>query len=353
MERPYTGKEYIAAVFRRERTDRVPVRAFHGLRAGLELASVTAKEVRTKPDKYVLVLAALYEVLPQDAVSVLVADEALFAEAAGKQLGFTFADVRARAAAGTSLLEDKSTLAQFELPDLEQGERLPYYLEICQGALSAIPDAAVDPMFTSPWSTAMMMRGPQNMLLDIQDDPSFLRELLGYTTELANMVGAALLETGVDVLTLADPSAGCSLISPAMFRQWVEPYLRETIEHLKDLSDTPIVLHICGYIDPIMEDLVSLGVDGISIDGPSSLERLVEVSQGRVVVEGNCPTGLYLTGTAEEIEARVRECIDVAAAGNGYILCSGCQVPDNAPLENVRHFLEFGRRYGRHEKAAA
>lgn len=35
MERLYTGKEHIAAVFRRERTDRVPVRVFHGLRPGL------------------------------------------------------------------------------------------------------------------------------------------------------------------------------------------------------------------------------------------------------------------------------------------------------------------------------
>jgi uroporphyrinogen decarboxylase len=353
MKRSYTGKEHIAAIFRRERTDRVPVRVFHGLRPGLELASVTAKEVRTEPDKYVLVLAALYEVLPQDAVSILIADEALFAEAAGKRLSFTFVDVRARAAAGISLLEDKSTLAQFELPDLEQGERLPYFLEICQGALCAMPDAAVDPMFTAPWSTAMLMRGPQNMLLDTQDDPPFLHELLSYTTDVAKMVGAALLDTGADVLTIADPSAGSSLISPTMFKQWVEPYLRETIKYLKRQKDIPIILHICGQVDPIMEDLVSLGVDGISIDGPSSLERLVQVSKGRVVVEGNCPTGLYLTGTAEEIEAQVRECVDVAAGGNAYILCSGCQVPDSAPLENVRHFLEFGQQYGRYEKAAA
>jgi MtaA/CmuA family methyltransferase len=245
-------------------------------------------------------------------------------------------------------LEDKSTLAQFELPDLEQGERLPYYLEICRGTMSAIPDAAVDPMFTSPWSTAMVMRGPQNLLLDTQDDPPFLRELLKYTTEVVKMVGGALLATGADVLTIADPSAGCGLISPTMFRRWVEPYLRETISHLKHLRDTPIILHICGYVDPIMEDLVNLGVDGISIDGPSSLERLVEVSNGMVVVEGNCPTGLFLTGTMEQIEAQVKECVDIAAAGKNYILCSGCQVPDNAPLESVSRFLEFGRRYGRY-----
>jgi uroporphyrinogen decarboxylase len=195
----------------------------------------------------------------------------------------------------------------------------------------------------------MLLRGPQNMLLDIQDDPPFVHELLSYTTEVAKMVGAALLEKGVDMLTIADPSAGSSLISPTMFKQWVEPCLQETINHLKGPKDKPIILHICGYVDPIMEDLVSLGVDGISIDSPSSLEMLVKVSQGRVVVEGNCPTGLFLTGTTEEIEAQVTECLDVAASGNAYILCSGCQVPDSAPLENVRHFLEFGQRYGRYE----
>ena len=351
MERSYTGKEHIAAVFKGERTDRLPVRVFHGLRPGLELAGVSAKEVRTKPHKYVDVMAALYEILPQDAVSVLVADEALLAEAAGERLGFTFADVRARAAKGAALLQDKSTLAQCELPDLKRGRRLPYYLDICRGVSSALPDAAVDPMCTAPWSAAMMLRGPQNMLLDIKDDPPFLHKLLNYTMELTKAVGAALLETGVDVLTLADPSGGCSLISPAIFHQWVEPCLRTTIKYLKNISDTPIILHVCGYVDPIMEGLVNLGADGISLDDPSSLEKLIQVAQDKVVVEGNFSTGLYLTGTAQEIEAQVQACVDTAA-GSAYILCSGCQVPDNAPLENVKHFLEFGRQYGQYERAA-
>jgi len=99
-----------------------------------------------------------------------------------------------------------------------------------------------------------------------------------------------------------------------------------------------------------MEDLVSLGVDAISMDAPASLKKMVEVSQGKVVIEGNFPTELYVEGTKAEIAERVKQSIDIAAEPSGYkyILCSGCQVPDNAPLENVNHFLEFGRQYGRY-----
>jgi uroporphyrinogen decarboxylase len=151
-------------------------------------------------------------------------------------------------------------------------------------------------------------------------------------------------------LTIADPNAGSGVISPKMFREWVKPYLGETIDYIKSRFRKPICLHICGYIDPIMEDIVSLGVDAISMDSPASLKKMVEVSQGRVVIEGNFPGELYVEGTKEQIEEKVKESIDTAAEPSGYkyILCSGCQVPANAPLENISHFMEFGRQYGRY-----
>ena len=354
MESEYTGKDHMVAAFRGEYTDRVPVRALHGLWWGLELAGVTAKEMLTQPEKYLQVMVTLQEIIPSDAIGVLLGDEALFAEAVGRELGLTFKDVRALARSGSHILEEKSTFAKFDLPDLKRGERLPYHLEICEMASSAIPDAIIDAFTISPWSTAMMLRGIENLIYDTMDDPQFVHELLRFTTEYAKMVGDGALETGIGLLTLADPSAGCGVISPTMFREWAKPYLEETVNHFKRQKKTPLFLHICGYTDPIMEDLVSLGVDGISIDSPSSLKRLVEVSQKQVAIEGNYPTELYVEGTKEEIEEKVKECLGIAAEASGYryILCSGCQVPDTAPIENVKHFLEVGRKYGRYMKAS-
>ena len=105
-------------------------------------------------------------------------------------------------------------------------------------------------------------------------------------------------------------------------------------------------LHICGYTDPIMEDLVSLGVDLIEFDEPSSLKNAVEVSQKRVAIAGNLATSLFVEGTREQIEQAVKDCIETAAEGSGYILSSGCLVPATSPPENIRYFMEAAVKYG-------
>ena len=343
MGRKHTGRDHMASVFGGERTDRIPVRTLQSFIPVLGRAGVTAKEVRTQPEKFVKAMATLYDVVPQDGITLLVGDPAMFAEL----FGLSFEELKTR---GLEVFGDKSSFKKAKLPDPKRFERLLYYQEICHLADAALPEVTVDAMSVSPWSTAMVIRGTENLIFDTKDDPQFVHELLRFTTEFAKMVAAGLAETEIGMLTIADPNAGTSVISPKMFREWAKPYLGETIDYLKSQSNKPICLHICGYTDPIMEDLVSLGVDAISMDGPASLKKMAEISQGRVVIEGNFPTELYAEGTKQEIEDKVKECIDTAAEPNGYryILCSGCQVPDNAPLENVTHFLEIGRRYGRY-----
>ena len=350
MERKYSGRDHVNAVLGGEATDRIPVRSWQSLKSSLERAGVTAKEARTEPDKFVKAMVAMQEVVPSDAVGVLVGDVALFANI----VGITFQDMKSQGTAGSSFTGDKESFRKLEVRHPKDYERVVYYLEICEKASAMLPDVVIDPMTMSPWTAAMMLRGIENFIFDTKDDPQFVHDLLRFTTEFAKMVGDALLETGIGLLTVGDPNAGSSVISPKMFREWTKPYLQETVAHFKRQKEIPIFLHICGYTDPIMEDLVSLGIDGLSIDDPSSLRRLVETSQGKVVIEGNFPTELYVNGTKDEIEEKVKECIDTAAEANKYryILCSGCQVPDNAPMENVKHFLECGKRYGRRQKAS-
>ncbi len=349
MGMQYTGKDHINAVLGKGQTDRIPVRAMQSFGPLLDLAGVSGKEILTEPDKYVKALVKLWEVAPSDALVILVGDPALSAEIAG----LTFAEFKALGLE-KSLIEDKATLKKMVLRDAKDYKRLQYYVEICEKACEALPHVVMDTFTVSPWSTAMMMRGIEAMIYDTADDPDFVHELLEFTTDLAKMMGDALLETGVGIVTIGDPSAGCSVISPTMFREWAKPYLQETINHLKRQSEIPIFLHICGFTDPIMEDLVSLGIDGLSIDAPASLEKLVDISKSGIVIEGNFPGELYVEGTKEQIEEKVKESVETAAERNGYkyILCSGCQVPDNAPLENVKYFLEAGQRYGRRPTAS-
>jgi uroporphyrinogen decarboxylase len=105
---------------------------------------------------------------------------------------------------------------------------------------------------------------------------------------------------------------------------------------------------MCGYTDPIMEDQVSLDLDWIDIDGPSSLKKMVEASRKKVVIRGNLDAALFGEGTKEQIEEAVKSCIEVAAPGSAYILSPGCSIPLNAPLENIGYFLDAACKYGRY-----
>lgn len=352
MQRKYTGRDHIEASFRREFTDRVPVRVWYGLELenDMEFLRVTRKEVRTQSDKYALVITKLHEMIPSDTVAVAAFDVVMFAEGAGSGLGLTPKEVVEIARRGSVILEEKSTFAKCNLPDLMQGTRLPYYVEACKIVVSEIDDAMVDVIIVGPWTTAAMMRSATSLIYDTMDDPRFVRDLMRHATEYTKMVGLAIAETGIGVITIGDPSSGTSVISPKMFQEWSKPYLEESIKYLKQKTSAKICLHICGKVDPIMEDLVVTGVDAISIDGPSSLKRMLDVSQGRVVVIGNVATEIFVNGTKEQIEEAVKECIDIAAPGGAYILSSGCGVPGT--MENVRHFLEFGRQYGHYRKAS-
>ena len=109
-------------------------------------------------------------------------------------------------------------------------------------------------------------------------------------------------------------------------------------------------MHICGYIDPLIEDLMDLGIGALSLDSPSSLKRMVEISRKKIVLVGNVATTLFVSGTKEEMETSVKECIRLAAPGGAYIISSGCELPYNATIERVQFFIKAAQEQGKTEK---
>jgi len=154
----------------------------------------------------------------------------------------------------------------------------------------------------------------------------------------------AVMEMGLTPY-IGDPSAGMSLISPAVYREFVYPYHRQLVQAIHDRGSR-VVFHICGYIDPIMEDIISLGVDGLSIDAPSSLTKLFALQGGKTVVIGNVDPMLFVQGTFDQLAAQVKTCLEISQGNPRYALAPGCQIPLNAPLDNIKHFIHCCHQYG-------
>jgi uroporphyrinogen-III decarboxylase len=39
--------------------------------------------------------------------------------------------------------------------------------------------------------------------------------------------------------------------------------------------------------------------------------------------------------------------VDTAAAGSGYILASGCEIPLNSTEDRIEHFFRYGHQYAK------
>ena len=336
-------KERVEKAFRGERVDRIPIytNPYH-TDYFLKKTGFSKLEILTDPEKELRVLLLSQEEFPSDIIRV--PGDPLLPETSRARRELKFGP---DAPPPKRILEDKKALSNLEVRDPRKSQSYGVYLNMAERLKELFPDHILEALAPGPWSNAAELRGPEAIIYDTVDDPGFVHELLKYTTELAKLRGLALSEKGVEMVVFGDPSAGCSLISPKIYKEFVFPYHMEVISYLKEKTNSFIGLHICGYVDPIMEYLAELPIDWMEIDSPSSLEEMVRVMGGKKVIKGNVSTSLFAEGKPEDIEREVRKCIEIGAPTRKYILSPGCRIPWNMKPENMRAFIEAAEKYGR------
>ena len=337
-----TSRDRIRASMKRTYADRIPI--------GLILGAFRARVLGCSPKDYfqdaqklVDSTLACYDLFQHDSVEISW-DIALEAETTGAKLEFPEDGVPQ---VRSHVLSQKKALSSLQLPHPDSSGRYPLYLDACRAVARDLQDVALSGTVTGPWTIAAGLRGAQELIYDTVDDPAYVEELLTFTTEVTKILGSGVLATGL-ALTMGEAASSCSLISPAMYRRFIKPRHQEILRFFRE-KKAGLSLHICGYIDPLLEDILELGIVALSLDGPSSLRRMVEISQKKIALVGNVSTSLFVSGSREEIENSVKECIRTAAPGGAYILSSGCELPYNATVERTRFFIEAARKYGRPE----
>jgi uroporphyrinogen decarboxylase len=337
----YSGKKHMVSALMRRFTDRVPMTVLIGPYCS-RLTNYSVKEILQDAKKSTDAHLAFFDRFAPDSV-IIYNDIYLEVEALGCELEFPDNDI---SHPKTVLLADKSRLAKLKVPDPKRDGRIPYFIEVCERVSAQVrKTTALGLGHSGPWNIAMHLRGTEALLLDTYSDPAFVHDLMKFSTEVVRTVGDALIEAGFSP-SLGEAGASCSLISPQIYRDFIKPYHSELCSYFKS-KKAFLALHICGEIDLIMKDVVETGIGFLSLDAPSSLKQLIEIGNGRLAVMGNVPTVFFSTGTRLEMEKSIRDCIETAAAGSGYILASGCEIPMNSTEDRIDHFFSYGRQYGR------
>jgi len=147
----------------------------------------------------------------------------------------------------------------------------------------------------------------------------------------------ALVDAGAEVLVIEDMTASPDLLHPRTYRTAVWEYHRRLVEAIP----VPCVLHICGNVTLIAEEMARSGASGLSIDPKANLKTMREkVGPGMRLIGGIETLALSLSNP-QEIKnmafRALREGID--------ILAPGCAIPPNSPSENIKAMVEAAREY--------
>jgi uroporphyrinogen decarboxylase len=341
----YTGRQRVSSAFKKTftdqeiQTDRLPAYPIMG-QCNAQLVGATIRDFLLDPKIFVKAQVAAYERYKPDII-VMQGDLLMEPEAMGNELRFPEDSM---CISTKFVLEDKGKLSSLQLADPTKDGRMPVYLEIIAEAKKVITDSIVSGVLAGPWTIGIGLRGANELIRDAMKDPDYIHELMRFCTQMSIRFGEALypLKAG---LSYSEAPASCSLISPKMYRTFIFPYHKQIVDHFKE-KKVGVGLHICGYTDPILEDMVNTGVTNISIDAPSDLGKAVEATRGKAVLIGNVNTNLFFSGSREEMEQAMTHCLDIVPKDSGYIMASGCEVPGVAPPEKVDWFIELANELG-------
>ena len=196
----------------------------------------------------------------------------------------------------------------------------------------------------APFSLATMIRGVENMMMDLcLESEESVFALLDYCYDATAQFIKMMKEAGADMVSNGDSPAGPSMLSPDMYAKFALPYEKKISDYAHELN-IPYMLHICGNTDIILDQMVTCGADSLELDYKTDIKLAEELMRGRIVFSGNIdPSGVIALGTPEMIREKTRELLELFKDNPRLILNAGCAIPSITPPENLLAMITTAR----------
>ena len=198
--------------------------------------------------------------------------------------------------------------------------------------------------FADIWQRPALVRGWEEMFVDMAERPEWVHCLCGKFTEfyLEDYTRAAEATGGRIDLYLLISDLGSQrgpLISSPMFTRFVAPYLKRMIDHIHALG-ARVLYHSCGAIRAFIPELIRLGVDVLDPIQPAGAamapESLAAEFGSRLCFHGGIDMQHLLPhATPKEIQREVRRYCETLGRSGGYILGPAHLFQPDVPPENV------------------
>ena len=194
-----------------------------------------------------------------------------------------------------------------------------------------------------PFTLAGQMYGVEPFMKATLKKKDEVHKMLDFATRLVRQFYQPLVEERViPMISIADPTGSGDLISERVFRTFSLPYLQPLIGWAKE-HGVYTWLHICGNTTDKLESIAETGASCFSLDYKVNLAEARQKIGGRIALAGNIdPVSILNQKGPDDVRAAARACIEAAAAGGGFVLTSGCDLPPTISMENLQAMLSAG-----------
>ena len=305
---------------------------------GIEMTGNRVIDAVTDGQVHYEAIKRLYDMYPADACTTIM-DLTVEAEAFGADVVFPENEVPSVV---NRLVSDYDSVKALEVPSLEKG-RVAEYLKANRLAAGNIKEKPIFGGCIGPYSLAGRLFDMTEIMMAIYTEPDTVSLLLDKCSQFILKYCRAMKESGINGVIMAEPAAG--LISNEDCSLYSSRYIKAIIEEVQD-DNFMIVLHNCGNTGHCTGAMLETGAMGYHFGNKADMLEILKQVPQNVLVMGNLdPVGVFKMMSSEEVFLITRKLLEKTVQYKNYIISSGCDVPPNVPLKNIKAFYEAVRSF--------
>jgi len=137
-----------------------------------------------------------------------------------------------------------------------------------------------------------------------------------------------------------------TFVSPKVLREKFLPRTKEIVDLTHEAGGV-FVLHSCGNMYAVMDDIIEIGVDAKHSfeDKIMPVEEAHEKWGDRIGIIGGVEMDVIAQGTEEQVRTRTRKILEACASKGRYVLGTGNSVANYVPQRNYLAMLDEGRKW--------
>ena len=188
---------------------------------------------------------------------------------------------------------------------------------------------------TGPISTASSIVDANNFYIELKRKNDISHKYLEFVTNNLITYANAQVDAGVDIITIADPSATGEILGPNLFDEFGVKYINILIKGIRDHnSSIKIITHICGQMKAVFEKVAKIETDAFSFDSNVSIIEAHKNLPNKLLM-GNISTYTLEFGTKEQVEKFTKNSLQLPLD----IISPACGLGTKTPIENIKTIL--------------